>query len=197
MVFVAGTGTFAADVAEVAVDAGHEVGGFIELLDRSRVGGRLNGLAIVGIETASGAAVIGTGRDRRAVCDQLAAHGWGRTVVVHPTAHLPASVEIEPGCFVGPGVVVGAASRLGEDALLGRGVLLGHHTSVGARSVLNPGANVAGNVLIGEDAFLGIGCVVRDHVAIGPRAVVAAGAVVVSDVPGDTQVRGLPARATQ
>lgn len=196
MLFVAGTGSFAADVVEVVRDAGHEVDGLIELCDAARVGTTVHGLPVVGPEAPPGAAaVIGAGGDRRSLSVELAGRGWARRSVVHPTAHVPASVLLGAGVFVGPGVVLGAAVVLADDVLVGRGTLVGHHSRIGAGVVLNPGANVAGNVVIGAGALLGLGCVVRDHVSIGDHAVVAAGAVVVADVGARTEVRGLPARS--
>jgi sugar O-acyltransferase (sialic acid O-acetyltransferase NeuD family) len=196
VVYVAGTGSYAADVAEVVVDAGLSVVGLIELRDTARVGTVVHGLPVVGLAApAGGAVVIGTGGDRRALAALLTEHGWARQTVVHPTAHVPASVKLGAGAFVGPCAVLGAAVVVGTDVSVARGVLVGHHTTLGPGATLNPGANVAGNVAIGAGAALGVGCVVRDHVSVGARAVVAAGAVVVADVPEDVQVRGVPARS--
>jgi sugar O-acyltransferase (sialic acid O-acetyltransferase NeuD family) len=193
--FVAGTGSFAADIAEVARDAGHEVAGLIELVDATRIGDTIHGLPVVGGEAPPGACfVLGAGGDRNALCDQLVQAGWRRQTVVHPSSHVPSSVSLEDGVFVGPHVVLGACAVVESDSLLARGVLVGHHTHIGSGAVLNPGANVAGNVTLGAGAFLGIGCVIRDHISIGAGAVVAAGAVVVADVSEETQVRGVPAR---
>jgi sugar O-acyltransferase (sialic acid O-acetyltransferase NeuD family) len=194
-VFVAGTGSFAADIAEVARDAGNQVAGLIELVDPARVGETIHGLPVVGREAPPGAYfVLGAGGQRSVLCEELAQAGWRRRTVVHPSAHVPASVSLGDGVLVGPGVVVGASAVVEHDALLARGVLVGHHTHIGAGAVLNPGANVAGNVTLGPGAFLGLGCVIRDHISIGAGAVVAAGAVVVADVAEQTQVRGVPAR---
>jgi sugar O-acyltransferase (sialic acid O-acetyltransferase NeuD family) len=193
--FVAGTGSFAADVAEIARDAGYNVAGLIELLDLARVGETIHELPVVGRDAPPGACfVLGAGGKRSVLCDELARAGWTRQTIVHPSAHVPSSVSLGNGVLVGPHVVLGASAVVEDDALLARGVLVGHHTRVGHGAVLNPGANVAGNVTIGAGAFLGLGCVIRDHVAIGAGAVVAAGAVVVADVAEETQVRGVPAR---
>jgi acetyltransferase EpsM len=196
--FVAGTGSFAADVAEIARDAGHQVAGLIELLDPARAGETIHGLPVVGREAPPGAYfVLGAGGHRRVLCQELAQAGWRRQTVTHPSAHVPFSVSLGDGVLVGPRVVLGASAVVEDDALLARGVLVGHHTRVGCGAVLNPGANVAGNVTLGPGAFLGLGCVIRDHISIGAGAVVAAGAVVVADVAEETHVRGVPARSTQ
>jgi sugar O-acyltransferase (sialic acid O-acetyltransferase NeuD family) len=197
VLFVAGTGSFAADIAEVARDAGYQVAGLIELLDPARVGETIHGLPVVGREAPrDGCFVLGTGGNRSVLCEELAQSGWRRQTVVHPSAHVPSSVSLGDGVLVGPHVVLGASAVVEDDVLLARGVLVGHHTRVGSGAVINPGANVAGNVTLGAGAFLGLGCVIRDHTSIGAGAVVAAGAVVVADVAEQTQVRGVPARIT-
>jgi len=196
VVYVAGTGSFAAELADWARAAGLEVEGLVELVDDARVGSTVHGLRVVGAGRAGRAAVvIGLGGDRRERWRRLEGGGWEAAApLVHPAASLAADVRLAPGAAVGPGAVIGSGSSLGEHALVSRGVLVGHHVSVGAFATLNPGVNVGGNTAIGEGAFLGIGAVVSNGRRVGPGAVVAAGAVVVGDVPDGARVQGVPAR---
>jgi sugar O-acyltransferase (sialic acid O-acetyltransferase NeuD family) len=191
---IAGTGSFALEVVEYALDAGWRVAGLIELMDDERVGTVIHGLAVRDA-TTPGIAVIGAGGDRRAMWAPLAEHGWQAATVRHPAAHVSPSARLAPGCVIAPGAVVGAASHLGEHVLIGRGALVGHHTTLADGVVLNPGANVAGHVEIGAGATIGMGATVADHITIGEGAVVAAGAVVVRDVHARSRVQGVPARA--
>lgn len=55
-------------------------------------------------------------------------------------------------------------------------------------------SHVASSVLIEEDAYIGGNVTIRYGVTIGKGAVVAAGSVVVSDVPPNITVGGVPAR---
>jgi UDP-perosamine 4-acetyltransferase len=195
--FVAGTGSFAAEVADWALAAGHRVAGLVELMDPDRVGTERHGLPVVAIERppAGARVVIGAGGDRAAYWAALAEHGWApAATVVHPHASVSSRAELG-SCVVGPAVVVGAASRIGDHALLGRGALVGHHVEVAPAAVINPGANIAGHARIGAGATIGMGAVVVDHVEVGDGAVVAAGAVVVRPVAAGQRVQGVPARA--
>jgi sugar O-acyltransferase (sialic acid O-acetyltransferase NeuD family) len=196
-IHVAGTGSFALEVAEYARAAGLEVAGLIELQDPSRVGTEVHGLPVRSADDppADGAAaVLGAGGDRLAHWEALAPHGWRAVSVVHPAAHISPSGRVGPGCVIGPGAVVGAASELGEHVLLGRGALLGHHSVLEAGVTLNPGANVAGHVQVRRGATIGMGALVVDHLHVGAGAVVAAGAAVVRDVDAGVRVQGVPAR---
>ena len=196
LLYVAGTGTFAAEVAGWAAESGHDPAGLIELVDPGRVGDTIHGLPVVGIDDRpeGGTAVIGIGADRREVWSRLAEAGWEESSIVHPAAHLARTARPSHGVTVGPMAVIGAESEIGAQALVSRGVLIGHHVSVGAYANLNPGCNVGGNSNIGEGCFIGMGATVVNGVTIGPGATVAAGAVVLRDVEPDTRVQGVPAR---
>jgi acetyltransferase-like isoleucine patch superfamily enzyme len=51
-----------------------------------------------------------------------------------------------------------------------------------------------GRIVIHDNCFIGSGATIMPGVSVGPNAVVAAQSVVVSDVPPDTVVGGIPAR---
>jgi sugar O-acyltransferase (sialic acid O-acetyltransferase NeuD family) len=195
-VYIAGTGTFAAEIADWAADAGVEIGGLIALQRPDEAGSTIHDLSVIGLERppGGGMAVLGLGGDRRAAWASLAAAGWEAGGVVHPTAHVSGSAEVAPSATIGPRAVVGAEARVGEHAILSRGALVGHHTRVGDYATLNPGVNVGGNAVIGEDAFLGMGCVVVNGVDVGAGAIVAAGGVAIRDVAAKARVQGVPAR---
>ena len=196
-IYVAGTGSFALEVAEYARDAGLVVAGLVELVDPARRGNRIHGLPVLAAadRPAAGAvAVVGAGGSRLASWAVLAPHGWAPGTVVHPTAHVSRSARLAPGCVVAPGAVIGAASELGEHVLVGRGALVGHHTTLDAGVVLNPGANVAGHVRLGTGVTVGMSALIADHLEVGDEAVVAAGAAVVRPVGAGTRVQGVPAR---
>jgi UDP-3-O-[3-hydroxymyristoyl] glucosamine N-acyltransferase len=192
---VAGTGSYAAEVAGWAGDAGAEVAGLVELMHPEKVGSEVHGLPVVALEPPpqGGIAVLGLGGDRRANWQTLAGAGWEAGGLVHPTAHVAASARVAPSATVGPMAVIGAEAEIGEGAILSRGALVGHHTRIGEFATLNPGANVGGSSRVGAGAFLGIGCTVVNGIEVGAGATVAAGAVAIRDVPGEIRVQGVPA----
>ena len=197
--YVVGTRTFAAEVADFAEEAGARVAGLLEPFDRSRLGQAIHGFPVVGWldDEPSGplrSVLLGTGeQDRRDTVRRAVAAGWEPVTLVHPRAHIARSSKVGVGAVIGPGAVVGARTVIGDYVVLGRGSLVGHHTELGVFATLGPGANVAGNVRIGPDVSIGMAAVVRDHVSIGASSLVAMGAVVVGDVAPGTAVMGLPA----
>lgn len=191
-----GTGSFAVEVAEWALDAGWTVVGLIELLDSSRVGAVFAGLRVVACDSppVGARAVVAFGGSRREHWSRLEGFGWGAGTVEHPHAHVSPSARLGAGCILAPGTVIGAETVIGEHTLISRGALVGHHVRIGAFASLLPGANVGGHVELGERATVGMGAVIVNGTRIGPDATVAAGAVVLRDVDGQSRVQGVPAR---
>ncbi len=195
-VFVAGTGSFAAEIADWARAAGARVVGLIEMLDPTRVGTDRHGVPVYGPDCARAGsqAVLGIGGDRRANWTQLADCGWRAVTIAHPAACLASDARLADGATIGPLAVVGAASVIGEHVIVSRGALVGHHVRVGPFATLNPGVNVGGNSRIDDGAFLGMGATIVNGTMVGAGAVIAAGAVVLHDVEPGTRVQGVPAR---
>jgi sugar O-acyltransferase (sialic acid O-acetyltransferase NeuD family) len=199
--YVAGTRTFAAEIAGYAEESGFRVVGLLEPYDRERVGQTIHGLPVTWLEETEPRglpAVVGTGEPaRREIVDRLLASGWKPATIIHPRAHVAAGSTVGAGAVVAPGVVVGACSAIGDFVVLGRGSLVGHHTEIGPFATLGPGVNVAGNVRIEADAFVGMAAVIRDHVTVGAASFVAMGAVVLGDVAPGVEVKGFPARPSR
>lgn len=192
---IAGTGSFAAEIAGWAEDAAVEVAGLIALQRPEEAGSTIHGLPVVSVEAppADGRAVLGLGGDRQANWGLLSEAGWSAAGLVHPKAHVAGSARVSPSATIGPMAVVGAEAEVGEQAILSRGALVGHHTRIGAFATLNPGVNVGGNAEVGEGAFLGMGCVVVNGIGVGAGATVAAGGVAIRDVADAARVQGVPA----
>lgn len=194
-IHIAGSGTYAAEIAGWVADAGIEIEGLVELEDPERVGTVIHGMPVVALDPPppGGRAVLGRAGDRAAIWEPLAAAGWQPGGVIHPTAQIAATAEVAPSATIGPMAVVGAETVVGEQAILSRGALVGHHVRVGDLATLNPGVNVGGSAEIGAGAFLGMGAVVLNNTVVGAGATVAAGAVAIRDVAAQARVQGVPA----
>ncbi len=114
--------------------------------------------------------------------------------------------RLRKGAHLCKGVHMGNFGEV-KDSTLGEGTKMGHFSYVGNASI---GSNVnigAGTITcnfdgehkhlteIGDDVFIGSDTMLVAPLKIGKRSRTGAGAVVTKDVPDDTLVVGMPARA--
>lgn len=101
-------------------------------------------------------------------------------IEIHPAATIGKRFFIDHGM----GVVIGATTIIGDDCLVYQGVTLGgtgketgkRHPTLGDKVVVGSGAKVLGNINIGNNVRIG------------------AGSVVITDVPDNCTVVGIPGR---
>lgn len=101
-------------------------------------------------------------------------------------------IEIHPGATIASGVFIdhGAGLVIGETAIVEKGVMLYHGVTLGGT-----GKDVGKrHPTVREGALVSAHAQVIGPVEIGAKATVGAGAVVVSDVPSDVTVVGVPAK---
>ena len=101
-------------------------------------------------------------------------------------------IEIPPGATIASGVFIdhGAGLVIGETAIVEKGVMLYHGVTLGGT-----GKDVGKrHPTVREGALVSAHAQVIGPIEIGAKAKVGAGAVVVSDVPSDVTVVGVPAK---
>lgn len=101
-------------------------------------------------------------------------------------------IEIHPGATIASGVFIdhGAGLVIGETANVEKGVMLYHGVTLGGT-----GKDVGKrHPTVREGALVSAHAQVIGPIEIGAKAKVGAGAVVVSDVPSDVTVVGVPAK---
>jgi UDP-perosamine 4-acetyltransferase len=184
-------------------DPGHEFVGLLDdrpenaartIGDRRVLGGiadlaRLAEDGLEGVVLGFGAAA---GRGR--ILAAIEAVGLALPTLVHPTAFVAESAELEAGVQVMPRASVGPNARVGRGVLVNTGAILDHDVVVADASVIDPGAVLTGRVLVGSEVEIGSGAVLTPDSVVGDGATVGAGAVVVGPVEAGTTVVGVPAR---
>ena len=101
-------------------------------------------------------------------------------------------IEIHPGATIASGVFIdhGAGLVIGETAIVEKGVMLYHGVTLGGT-----GKDVGKrHPTVREGALVSAHAQVIGPIEIGAKAKVGAGAVVVSEVPSDVTVVGVPAK---
>ncbi|EFV99893.1 serine O-acetyltransferase [Streptococcus australis] len=101
-------------------------------------------------------------------------------------------IEIHPGAIIASGVFIdhGAGLVIGETAVVEKGVMLYHGVTLGGTGK-DTGKR---HPTVREGALVSAHAQVIGPIEIGAKAKVGAGAVVVSDVPSDVTVVGVPAK---
>ena len=137
---------------------------------------------------------IGTGKTRRIIDERLRSAGFTAATLVHPAATLGHDVRIGQGSIICAGVRATTNISLGRHVHLNINTTVGHDCTLKDYVTVNPLVAISGGVTIGAEAMLGTHSAILQNLAVGERSVVGAGSCVVKDVPGDTVVKGVPAR---
>lgn len=137
---------------------------------------------------------VGDCRVRRRQVEFLLAAGRTLPVLVHPRAAVSALAAVGPGTVIMAQAAVNPGTEIGKAVIVNTGATLDHDCRIGDGVHISPGANLAGGVSVGAETWIGIGTVVRELISIGSGATIGAGSVVLSPVPDDAKVFGVPAR---
>ncbi|WP_108263653.1 serine O-acetyltransferase [Mangrovicoccus ximenensis] len=102
------------------------------------------------------------------------------------------AIDIHPGAKIGPGFFIdhGAGVVIGETAEIGTNVTLYHGVTLGGVS-WSPGKR---HPTLGDNVMVGAGAKILGPITVGAGARVGANSVVVSEVPPEATVIGIPAR---
>ncbi|MBM3897290.1 MAG: N-acetyltransferase [Thaumarchaeota archaeon] len=111
----------------------------------------------------------------------------GNNVMVGSLAHVDYDVVIGDNSRIEGSVYLAPKSRIGKNVFIGPAAVL-------TNDPYPPSKRLAG-VIIEDSAIIGANSVIRSGVKIGRNSVVAMGAIVTKDVPANTVVLGVPARA--
>ena len=150
---------------------------------------------VVGRADVEAVCAVGNPRARRSLVRSLEEQGVRFATVLHPSVLTSEYVELGAGCIVGAGAVLTTQVRLGDHVVIGTGAVVSHDCVLDDFATLAPGVLLAGRVRVECGAELGVGATVIPERCVGRGALVAAHAAVVSDVPPNSVVAGVPARS--
>ncbi len=137
---------------------------------------------------------IGSCSTRLLLTRQLLEREYHLPVLLHPSAAFSQFATAGAGTVVMPQVAINAGARLGAAVIANTGCTIDHDCELSDGVHVSPGAHIAGGVKIGEATWVGIGSCIRENISVGKNVVVAAGSVVVSNIPDNAIVMGIPAQ---
>ena len=137
---------------------------------------------------------IGDNRVRHAKQMKFAASGFFIATVVHPLAVISTRAIIGHGTVVIAGAVINTGARVGEACIVNTNAVIEHDCVLEDAVHVSPGACLAGGVVVGGCSWIGIGASVIQQKIIGKNVIVGANAAVVTDIPDEVTVVGVPAK---
>jgi sugar O-acyltransferase (sialic acid O-acetyltransferase NeuD family) len=137
---------------------------------------------------------VGSNRTRLDLTRRLVGSGAHLVSVIHPRAEISRYAEIGVGTVAFAGAVINVDTSVGQGCIINTGATVDHDCALADAVHLSPGAHLAGGVKVGEASWVGIGACVKQLVTIDSDVTVGAGAVVVSHVPAEQTVVGVPAK---
>jgi sugar O-acyltransferase (sialic acid O-acetyltransferase NeuD family) len=200
-IYIYGTGGHANSIASLAEDLNLNVDGFISHNNASSSKHLRNVLSLEDVFQKGEQinCVIGVGMNflREKISREMNAIFGDQVVfisLIHPSASVAKSTEINNGVIVLPGAHIGPHSKIGDHCLIGANSSLDHDSTMRNFSSLAPGSITGGNVDIGVRSALLIQSSVMHGINIGEDSLLAA-ASFLKDAVGDFEVwGGTPAR---
>jgi sugar O-acyltransferase (sialic acid O-acetyltransferase NeuD family) len=114
--------------------------------------------------------------------------------LTHPTAYLSSDTTLGTGSIVCAGAIVQPGTTIGIASIINTNASIDHDCHLADGVHISPGAHLAGNIHIGENSWIGIGVSIKHNITIGANVTIGAGAAVITDIPDNTLVAGVPAR---
>lgn len=158
---IIGAGGHGQVVAEVAADCGYSDIAFIDDNNENAIG-TISDLEKFQKEYADAFIGIGNNKLRAQLLEKIKNIGFNVPVLIHSSAYISRSCEIQKGVIVEPKAIVNAHSIIGEGSIISVGAIVDHNVTVGkcchinAGSILKAGANTidyekteAGQVILG------------------------------------------------
>jgi sugar O-acyltransferase (sialic acid O-acetyltransferase NeuD family) len=201
-----GASGFAREVADIAVELGHDVV-YIARDEGERDHWTFPGKVIVESEVVnSDELVFAIGIGENSVRERIAHRHRDRlrfATLIHPSATFGRgqreAIEARTGVIVCAGVRFTNAIVVGDFSIFNLNATIGHDVVIEEYVNLAPGAHISGNVHLRPRVMIGTGAAVNQgtpeaKLTIGADTVIGSGSVVVKDCDAEAVYVGIPAR---
>lgn len=107
---------------------------------------------------------IGDNSGRKKVMSEIKEEGFNFFNVIHPKAHIEASVQMDTGNFVGAFTYIGCKCVIGEGNIFYHNVIVSHHNSIGDYNFISPQVSIGGFTQMGHLNKIGMNSVVKPYI---------------------------------
>lgn len=137
---------------------------------------------------------IGNSQVRQRLWTTLIQQNARPLTVIHPDATVSRFGKIGEGSFIAAKSIMGPLASIGISVIVNHGAVIDHDCIVDDFSHIAPNATLGGCVKVGKGVLIGAGANILPGVHIGDGALIGAGSVVITDIPANTHVVGIPAK---
>ena len=166
-VLIYGSREFAMTVAELVLDCGHEVAGFIDdFTPGPRVLGTLAQVCQSHPPTTYGMAIAIGYNNLPARWEsflRVRSLGYNLPPLIHPRAYVAKSATVGAGSMLMAGSLVDVRVKVETLVVVWPGAAVSHDCVVGDNCFIAPNATLCGYVKLGTHCFVGAGAAIVDH----------------------------------
>lgn len=202
---IIGAGTYGEVYLAYLQEAGIEVVGFVDdnpaLQDKEVKGtpvlGKISELSFLKDKFNLEAVYcpIGNNKLRVKFLEKAKSLGYKTPNFIHSSAIIHSSVKLGEGVYILLGVNIMPCTVIDDYVMISMNALVAHHSHIMRGTFISTGVNFGASITAKDCSYIGIGATIMTGIhELGQNCLVGAGAVVVSDVPDNAVVAGVPAR---
>jgi len=137
---------------------------------------------------------VGDNRTRLKILNQLLRLNLPCPNIIARSAVVSPSASLGVGISIMENVVVNAKTILGDGVILNTSCSVDHDCNIASGVHISPGAHLAGDVSVGVCSWVGIGSAIIQGKVIGDDSIIGAGSAVISNIPSNVTVVGVPSK---
>jgi len=137
---------------------------------------------------------IGSNKIRKILFNKLLDFNFEIVSLIHPSAVISISSEIQKGTVIMPNVVINAQSKIGKGVILNTSCVIEHENMIEDFVHISPGVKCAGNVTVKKNTHLGIGSSVIQGIVINENCIIGANSTVVKSISKNKKAYGSPCK---
>ena len=125
---------------------------------------------------------LGDNELRKIMYKDIKKYGFNLPNIIHPSAKIDISSNLDEGNIIGPNVVLGAETSIGSNNILNSSSVIEHQCKIGNHCHVSLASVLCGNVTLGDEVFVGANSTVIENLNVANRTKIGASTTVISDI---------------